>query len=132
MQLERAIIFTRARAFYGGFGYYKTDANGAVSRLNIIKRYVVINLCMSLFCSHNRILKCCSLVAAALVIPALAYADRDQDRGSSRDSDEHRADDRDQDCHIPIVPEANAGWVLIPFVGAVLLFSWRRFSGAQT
>ena len=64
--------------------------------------------------------------------PALGYADRDHDRDSSRDSDEHRGDDRDRDCHIPIVPEANAGWVLIPFVGAVLLFSWRRFSRAKT
>jgi hypothetical protein len=91
-----------------------------------------MNLCMSSFRLHNRILKCCALVAATLVLPALAYADRDHDRDSSRDSDEHRGDDRDRDCHIPIVPEANAGWVLIPFVGAVLLFSWRRFSRAKT
>ena len=91
---------------------------------------------MSSFHLHNRILKCCALVAATLVLPALAYADRDHDRGSSRDNDEHRADyryrdDRDRDCHIPIVPEENAGWALIPLVGAVLLFSWRRFSRAQ-
>jgi hypothetical protein len=94
-----------------------------------------MNLCMSSFRLHNRILKCCALVAATLVLPALAYADRDHDRDSSRDSDGHRTDDRDRDdrdCHIPIVPEANAGWVLIPFVGAVLLFSWRRFSRAKT
>jgi hypothetical protein len=91
-----------------------------------------MNLCMSSFRLHNRILRCCALVAATLVLPALAYADRDHDRDSSRDSDEHRGDDRDRDCHIPIVPEANAGWVLIPFVGAVLLFSWRRFSRAKT
>jgi hypothetical protein len=91
-----------------------------------------MNLCMSSFRLHNRILRCCALVAATLVLPALGYADRDHDRDSSRDSDEHRGDDRDRDCHIPIVPEANAGWVLIPFVGAVLLFSWRRFSRAKT
>ena len=90
-----------------------------------------MNLCMSSFRLHNRILKCCALVAATLVLPALAYADRDHDRDSSRDSDEHRGDDRDRDCHIPIVPEANAGWVLIPFVGAVLLFSWRQFNRAK-
>ena len=88
---------------------------------------------MSSFRLNNRILKCCALVAATLVLPALAYADRDHDRGSNRDNDEHRADDRnwgdrDRDSHIPVVPEANAGWVLIPFVGAVLLFSWRQFS----
>lgn len=103
--------------------------------------YVAINRCMSSFRLHNRILKGCALVAATLVLPALAYADRDHDdhdRARSRDRDEHRADgrdrdrhdrdDRDRDSHIPIVPEANAGWVLIPFVGAVALFSWRRFS----
>jgi hypothetical protein len=33
--------------------------------------------------------------------------------------------------NIPVVPEANAGWVLIPFVGAVLLLSWRQFSRAK-
>ena len=86
---------------------------------------------MSSFRLYNRILRCCALVAATLVLPALAYADRDHDRGNSRDNDEHRGDDRDRDDHIPIVPEANAGWVLIPFVGAVLLFSWRRFSRAK-
>lgn len=94
---------------------------------------------MSSFRLHYRILKGCALIAATLVLPALAYADRDHDdhdRGISRDSDEHRAGDRDRDdrdryCHIPIVPEASAGWVLIPFVGAVLLFSWRRFSRAK-
>ena len=93
---------------------------------------------MSSFRLHNRILKGCALVAATLVLPALAYArdHDDNDRAISRDSDGHRADgrdrdDRDRDSHIPIVPEANAGWVLIPFVGAVLLFSWRRFSRAK-
>jgi len=49
-----------------------------------------MNLCMSSFRLHNRILRCCALVAATLVLPALAYADRDHDRDSSRDSDEHR------------------------------------------
>lgn len=31
----------------------------------------------------------------------------------------------------PVVPEVNAAWVLVPFVGAVLLLSWRRFSDAK-
>ena len=103
--------------------------------VNIAEGYAAINVCMSSFRLHNRILKACALVAATLVLPALAYADfyhDDHDRSSNRDRDEHRGDDRDRDCHIPIVPEANAGWVLIPFVGAVALFSWRRFSRAKT
>lgn len=83
----------------------------------------------------NRIRKVCALVAATLILPALAYADRDHDRGNDRDNnrDNHqqRGGDRDRDNHIPVVPEANAGWVLIPFVGAVLFFSWRQFSRAK-
>jgi len=35
-------------------------------------------------------------------------------------------DDRHGDPHISAVPEANAGWVLVPFMGAVLLFSARK------
>jgi hypothetical protein len=85
---------------------------------------------MSSFRLHNRIPKVCALLAATLILPALAYADRDEDRGNNRDKDEHRGD-RDRDDHIPVVPEANVGWVLIPFVGAVLLFSWCRFSRAK-
>jgi hypothetical protein len=83
---------------------------------------------MSSFRLPYRIPKVCALLAATLILPALAYADRDQDRGNNRDNDDHRGGDRDRDDHIPAVPEANAGWVLIPFVGAVLLFSWRQFS----
>ena len=77
-----------------------------------------------------RLRKVFALVAATLILPALAYADRDDDRDQGRDHDrdthEQRGGDRDRDHHIPVVPEANTGWVLIPFVGAVLLFSWRQ------
>jgi hypothetical protein len=61
----------------------------------------------------------------------MAFADRDHDRDNVRDNHEQRGSDRDRDDHIPVVPEANAGWVLIPFVGAVLLFSWRQFNRAK-
>jgi hypothetical protein len=51
------------------------------------------------------------LVAATLVLPALAYADRDDDRDQGRDHDrdthEQRGGDRDRDDHIPVVSEAN-------------------------
>jgi len=80
---------------------------------------------------HNHLRKTCALVAVTLILPALAYADRDHDRDNNRDNHEHCAGDRDRDNHISVVPEANAGWVLIPFVGAVLLFSWRQFSRAK-
>jgi hypothetical protein len=75
--------------------------------------------------------KVCALAAVTLILPALAYAERsDHDRDKDRDSHEQRGGDRD-DRAIPVVPEANAGWVLIPFVGAVLLFSWRQFARAK-
>jgi hypothetical protein len=80
---------------------------------------------------HNHLRKTCALVAVTLILPALAYADRDHNRDNNRDNNEQRGGDRDRDDHIPVVPEANAGWVLIPFVGAVLLFSWRQFSRAK-
>jgi hypothetical protein len=73
----------------------------------------------------------CALVAASLILPAMAFADRDHDRDNLRDNHEQRGGDCDRDDHIPVVPEANAGWVLIPFVGAVLLFSWRQFNRAK-
>jgi hypothetical protein len=80
---------------------------------------------------HNHLRKTCALVAVTLILPALAYADRDHDRDNDRDNHEQRGSDRDRDDHIPVVPEANAGWVLIPFFGAVLLFSWRQFSRSK-
>jgi hypothetical protein len=81
--------------------------------------------------SKSRVHNVCALVVASLILPAMAFADRDHDRDNVRDNHEQRGGDRDRDDHIPVVPEANAGWVLIPFVGAVLLFSWRQFNRAK-
>jgi hypothetical protein len=80
-----------------------------------------------------------AVVAASIALPALAYADHDNGKGNHwrADNDEHHARG-DNDKHqgnqqIPVVPEANAGWVLIPFLGAVLLFSARNlFRGKVT
>jgi hypothetical protein len=71
--------------------------------------------------------KLCALIAATLVLPALAFAGHDNGKGNDGqnngrgDEDQHPGDPR-----ISAVPEANAGIVLIPFVGAVLLFSARH------
>jgi hypothetical protein len=62
--------------------------------------------------------KVCALVTAALVLPALAYADK-----GKVDKSEYKGKG---DPKVSSVPEANAGWVLLPFVGAVLLFSARH------
>lgn len=80
----------------------------------------------------SRIRTLSAVVAASIALPALAYADHDNDRGNHwrADNDEHQGKG-DNDKHqgnqqIPVVPEANAGWVLVPFFGAVLLFSTRQ------
>ena len=74
----------------------------------------------------------CALVAAALMLPVLAFA---RGHDSSDRKDENRWGDHDtdgdRDRHIPVVPETNAGWVLVPFFGAVLLFSARRIFRAN-
>jgi hypothetical protein len=33
--------------------------------------------------------------------------------------------------NIPAAPEVNTAWVLVPFLGGVLLYSWRRLSKAK-
>jgi hypothetical protein len=94
---------------------------------------------ISSFRPHNHLRKVCALVAVSSILPALAYADHDNDRSIHwrGDNDEHHGrvdnDDRHGDPHISAVPEANAGWVLVPFLGAVLLFSARHlFRGKVT
>jgi hypothetical protein len=85
---------------------------------------------MSSFRPRDHFRKVCALVAASLILPALAYADRDNDRVNhgKGDNNERRGNPR-----ISAVPEANAGWVLVPFFGAVLLFSARHlFRGKVT
>ena len=83
--------------------------------------------------SRVRILS--ALVAASIVLPALAYAGHDNDKKNSDRGNDRRGDNdkRHGDPHVSAVPEANAAWVLIPFVGAVLLFSARNlFRGKVT
>jgi hypothetical protein len=87
----------------------------------------------------SRVRTLSAVVAASLILPALAYADRDNDKGNHwrADNDENHGrgdnDKRHGAPHVSAVPEANAGWVLIPFVGAVLLFSARNlFRGKVT
>jgi hypothetical protein len=71
--------------------------------------------------------KVCALVTAALVLPALAYADKG-DKGERGEKGEHKGKG---DPTVSSVPEANAGWVLIPFLGIVLVFSARQLFRAK-
>ena len=83
----------------------------------------------------NGVSKFCVLVAATLICQVLAYADRDNGRGDRNDKDERGWVNHDGDCqrdrNPPVVPEANSGWVLIPFFGAVLLFSALQYLRAK-
>ena len=57
-----------------------------------------------------------AVVAISIALPALAYADHDHDKDGPRE--DHGRGDRDErqgDRQVPVVPEANAGWVLVPF-----------------
>jgi hypothetical protein len=78
---------------------------------------------------HQNVRKVCALVAASLILPALAYASHDNGKGNDGQNN-GRGNDRG-DKHVPVVPEASAGWVLVPFFGAVLLFSAKQLFGAK-
>jgi hypothetical protein len=84
---------------------------------------------------QNHIGKVCALVAATLILPALAFAGPDNGKGNKGGNNGNGNGGNNGKHHgppIPVVPEAKAGWVLIPFVGAVLIFSWRQLSRAKT
>jgi hypothetical protein len=74
--------------------------------------------------------KVCALAGTILILPVLAYAGHDQGKKGDNDDNKGKGSDRG-DKQIPVVPEANAAWVLVPFLGAVLLFSSRRFFSAN-
>ena len=76
------------------------------------------------------------IVAAGLMLPALTHAkDIDWGKGDKGEKgDKWDKDDKGGEGHkgdkgdprVSSVPEANTAWVLLPFVGAVLLFSARH------
>jgi hypothetical protein len=72
----------------------------------------------------SRIRKVCALVTAALVLPALAFAGNDKNKPDKPDKGE-KGDKGDP--RVSSVPEGNTAWILIPFLGLVLVFSARQF-----
>ena len=70
--------------------------------------------------------KICALVAVTLVLPALAYAKNDKDKGEK--------DERNGRGHIQSVPEGGPGIVVLTATfGAILVFSARHlFRGKAT
>jgi len=71
-------------------------------------------------------LRACALAAAMLILPALAYAGTDNGKGNGGQNNGNQ-----YGRNIPVVPEANTGIVLIPFFGAILLFSAYRLFRAK-
>jgi hypothetical protein len=54
--------------------------------------------------------------------------DKVGNKGGDNKGGKHEANKGGKHGHVSVVPEANVAWVLIPFFGAVLLFSWRQLS----
>jgi hypothetical protein len=80
--------------------------------------------------SSSLLRKIFAIGAVSLILPVLAHAkDIQWDKNEKADKGE-KSDKGDKggkdDPRISTVPEANAGWVLLPFVGAVLFFSARH------
>jgi hypothetical protein len=77
----------------------------------------------------RRASKICALAAAAAALPIFAYAGTDNGQGNGG---QNNGNQNGHHKNVPAVPEANAGWVLVPLVGAILLYSsWRQFSRAK-
>jgi hypothetical protein len=82
--------------------------------------------------SHKYLRNVCALITASLVLPALAFAGHDNGKGNDGqnngrgNNEEHHGNPR-----FSAVPEANTGWVLLPFLGVVLLFSARHLFRAK-
>ena len=73
----------------------------------------------------NKIGKACALVAAVFTLPALSFAGTDHGSGNDGENNGNQYG-RDKDKGDPSVasaPEFNSAIVLIPVVGAVLVFS---------
>ena len=89
---------------------------------------------MSSFPSRDHLSKVCALVAAALILPVLAFAGTDNGQGNNgQNNGKQNGKVKNDDPPVSAVPEANAGWVLVPFFGIVLLFSARQlFRGKAT
>jgi hypothetical protein len=68
---------------------------------------------------QNQLAKIAALVAASIVLPLVAYLGF-----SGQNNDQHgQGQNRNTQGNVPVVPEANSVWVLIPIFGAVLLLS---------
>ena len=80
---------------------------------------------------HNRIGKVCALVAAALVLPVLAYAGTDNGNGNGGQNNGNQNGHHKGD--VPSVPDGGPGILLVTTaIGAVLLFGAMQRSRAKS
>jgi hypothetical protein len=80
----------------------------------------------------SKVGKIFALIAATLTVPVLAYIGK---AGTDNGGGNGGTNNGEQTGHhqgVPVVPEVNTVWVLVPVAGAALLLSWRRFSRAKT
>jgi hypothetical protein len=83
---------------------------------------------MKLFKLQSRVAKVLAVVAASLILPGLTLAGTDNGKGNDGQNNGNQYGKGGKGPTISAVPEANTGIVLIPFVGAVLLFSLLQVS----
>ena len=71
--------------------------------------------------SQNRIGKACALVAATLILPALAHAQTSNPNSTTQNGTKQNS----------VPDEVNTAWLLVPVLGGVLFYSWRRLTKAK-
>lgn len=71
---------------------------------------------------HQHLPKIAALVAASIVLPLVAYFGFAGQNGDQNGQGQNR----NSQGNIPVVPEANPVWVLVPIFGAVLLLSSKQ------
>ena len=78
---------------------------------------------------ESHVSKILAVVATSLILPGLTLAGTDNGKGNDGQSNGNQYGKTQKGGPVvSAVPEANTGIVLIPFVGAVLLFSWLQLS----
>jgi hypothetical protein len=71
---------------------------------------------------QNQLTKIAALVVASVVLPLVAYLGFSGQNNNQNGQSQNRNGQGD----VPVVPEANPVWVLVPIFGAVVLLSSRQ------
>jgi hypothetical protein len=71
--------------------------------------------------------KISALAAVTLIVPVMAFAGSDKNKADKPDKPDKGEKGDKGPSRVSPVPEANTAWILIPFLGLVLVFSARQF-----